>query len=217
MRTPRDRLAPRLVDRLGAAVRPGWARSMYIRRGAAALLVLTAIAIVALGRGEDDRVSVMVAAHDLLPGVTVTAGDVTTRKVPGSLVPDGAIRMSVDAAGRTVTGLVRSGEIMTDARLLSPRLPASLTGRADARLVPVRLADEAVSSLLRSGDVVDVLGPGAEVLARRAVVALDADPPSTGLAGKNPSDTPILLAMGEDAAHRVAAAGLDVALAVVVH
>lgn len=219
MRTARgDRLSPRLVDRLGAAVRPGWARSLLIRRSAAALLVVAALGIAILGGAEHDDESVMVAAHDLLPGTELAATDLVTRRVAAGMVPVGALRMSRDGAGKTVTGLVRAGEMLTDARLLSPRLPQQLTGSADARLVPVRLSDDAVSALLRAGDVVDVVGPEANVLATRAVVALGTErPASSGLAARNQASAPVVLAMDQKSALRVAAAGLDVALAVIVH
>jgi len=217
-RRGRDRLNPRLVDRLGAAVRPGWVRSLLIRRCAAALLVAAALGFATLGGAEHDDESVMAAAHDLLPGTELAASDLVVRRVAGGMVPAGALRMSRDGAGKTVTGMVRAGEILTDARLLSSRLPQQLTGSADARLVPVRLSDDAVSALLRAGDVVDVVGPDADVLAKRAVVALGTErPASSGLAARNQASAPVVLAMDQKSALRVAAAGLDVALAVIVH
>ncbi len=199
-------------------MRPGWARSVLIRRSAAGLLVAAALGVAAFGGAEQNTESVMVASHDLLPGTELTAGDLVARRVVAGIVPSGALRMSRDGSGRTVTGLVRAGEILTDARLLSPRLPQQLTGSADARLVPVRLSDDAVSALLRAGDVVDVIGPEAEVLARRAVVALGTErPTSSALAARNQASAPVVLAMDQKSALRVAAAGLDVALAVIVH
>ena len=90
---------------------------------------------------------------------------------------------------------------------------------SSARLVPVRPADASVGSILREGDVVDVLSPDSVVLARGAIVALTAGlSPATGpLSGAGSASAPILLAMDEQAAHRVAAVGLDSALALVLH
>lgn len=189
-----------------------------IRRCAAALLVVAALGFATLGGAEHDDEAVMVAAHDLLPGTELAANDLVVRRVGAGMVPAGALRMSRDAAGKTVTSMVRTGEILTDARLLSPRLPQQLIGSADARLVPVRLSDDAVSALLRAGDVVDVVGPEADVLATRAVVALGTERPvSSGLSARNQASAPVVLAMDQKSALRVAAAGLDIALAVIVH
>lgn len=211
-------LGPRIRDRVSSALRPGWTRSVLIRRVAATGLVVAAVVVGVAGTRADGDVEVMVAAHDLLPGQVVEIDDLAPRSVAEATVPDGVLTEAAPALGRTVTGRVRGGEILTDARLLSSRLPADLTGDDDARLVPIRLSDEAVTALLRPGDVVDVLTEEAEVLARRAVVALHAaESQSVGIAPGGTAATPVLLAMDAASAHRVAAAGLDTALAVVLH
>ncbi|KSU58458.1 MULTISPECIES: SAF domain-containing protein [unclassified Gordonia (in: high G+C Gram-positive bacteria)] len=213
-----DSLAPRLRDRLGAALRPGWTRSLLVRRVVAAALVIAAVVVGMTGTRADGDVEVVVAAHELRPGQVVDVADLQSRRIAGATVPGGALTHAGPAIGKTVTGRVRSGEIMTDTRLLSSRLPADLTGDDDARLVPIRLSDEAVTALLRPGDVVDVLTDEAEVLARRAVVALHAaETQSGGIAPGGTAAAPVLLAMDATSAHRVAAAGLDTALAVVMH
>ncbi|WP_437340145.1 SAF domain-containing protein [Gordonia rubripertincta] len=218
MSLPLDRLGPRLRDRLASAVRPGWTRTLAVRRLVAAVLIITAAVIALAGTRADGEFEVLVAARDLLPGRVVTADDLTPRLVVGSAVPAGALSDAALATGRTVTGRVRTGEMLTDTRLLSSRLPADLTGVDDARLVPVRLSDEAVTSLLRPGDVVDVLTDSADVLARRAVVAIHTGQNSpTGISAGRSTVAPVLLAMDAAAAHRVAAAGLDSSLAVVLH
>ncbi|GAB93487.1 SAF domain-containing protein [Gordonia rhizosphera] len=227
----RDALSPRLVDRVRHAMRPGWARSVVVRRTVSAVLVIAAVVVTVAGHRSAQGRAVVVAAHDLLPGHALVGDDVTVREVPGALVPHGALRLTADGLGRTVAGRVNAGEILTDARLLSSRLPRGLTGRDDARLVPVRLADESVTSLLREGDVVDVLsaddahddgdddsGASTAVLATGAVVALTATAADGEvLTGRGTRSRPVLLAMDEAAAHRVARAGLDASLAVVVH
>ena len=212
----RDDLATRLTDRVQWALRPGWTRSVVMRRVLAVMLVLGAVAAGVLEHRGDREASVIVAAHELTPGEVVAADDLTVVRVPGAMVPQGSLRLTADGIGRTVVGRVRPGEIITDSRILSPLLPAQLTGRSDARIVPVRLVDDGVSALLREGDVVDVLDAEADVLARRAVVALTASPASGSLGGRNTS-RPIMLAMDEASAHRVAAAGIDTSVAVVLH
>lgn len=220
----RDTLSPRVVDRVRHALRPGWSRSVITRRLASVLLVIVAVATTVAGhRGEQSR-AVVVAARDLTPGHAVVADDLALREVAGGMVPGGALRLTADGIGRATVGRVHAGEIVTDARLLSPRLPAQLTGRRDARLVPVRLSDETTTSLLREGDVVDVLTAADDdrsevaVLARAAVVALSAHASAdSSLMSGRAGPRPVLLAMEESAAHRVAAAGLDASLAVVMH
>ncbi|MFW0786862.1 SAF domain-containing protein [Gordonia sp. CPCC 206044] len=226
-----DELSPRIVDRIRHTLRPGWSRSVLARRTASVCLVVAAVVVAVAGhRGSAER-TVVVTTTDLMPGHAVAATDLAVREIPGGLIPTGALRMTADAVGRTVAGSVRSGEILTDSRLLSTRLPARLVGRSDARLVPVELAEQTVTSLLREGDVVDVLAAddtadgsvddherSTAVLARGAVVALTRVDGEDGLlSGGRAGPHPILLAMAEASAHRVAAAGLDTALAVVVH
>ncbi|MDL9938960.1 SAF domain-containing protein [Gordonia sp. ABSL1-1] len=229
----RTTLSPRLIDRLRHLTRPGWVRTVLIRRSLAVVLLLVAVTVAITGRNAAADRRVLVATHDLLPGHILTAGDLELRDLPGSLLPDGSLTRAEDGTGRTTTGRVRTGEIITDARLLSPRLPGALTGQPGARLVPVRLADDSTTALLRAGDVVDVLSPAdvpagigppvareaspaGRVLAYGAVVAVPAEAADGGLTGHS-AGRPVLLAMEESAAHRVAAASLDSALAIVLH
>lgn len=194
-----------------------------VRRGASVLLVVAAVTLTLFGHRGAEMRAVVVAARDLVPGQSIVATDLTVRDVPGGLIPKGTLRLTADGVGRTAVGPIGAGEMVTDSRLLSPRLPSRLTGNDDARLVPVRLSDESVATLLRTGDVVDVLTasaeePDAAVLARAAVVALTSDEPPDGvLSGGGTTGRPVLLAMDERAAHRVAAAALDAPITVVVH
>ncbi|MFT3899241.1 MAG: SAF domain-containing protein [Gordonia sp. (in: high G+C Gram-positive bacteria)] len=211
-------LAPRWRDRARRAVRPGWTRSILVRRAIAALLVLAALGAFLADRRAAPGDAVVVATRDLRPGAPLTADDVAVLRVRPEIVPDGALALSADARGRTVTSAVRRGEILTDSRLLGSRLPRRLVGDPRARLVPVHLADTGTADLLEPGDVVDVLTKGGAgdppvVVAEGAVVALGrgAKP------GRRESGSPVLLAMGSTAANRVAAAGLTTALTVVIH
>lgn len=212
----RSALGPRIRDRIGYAFRPGWARSVMIRRTASLALVAVAVAVGVSGQRSTADAPVLVAAHDLLPGHLVTGADLRQLRYPVDLVPAGALRLSIDGEAHTVTGPIGAGEVVTESRLLSPRLPTQLTGRADARLVPIRLADDTVATLLRTGDVVDVLNAQAQVLAGGAIVAL-VPTPASATPTRSTTSPPILLAMTETAAHKVAGAGLDVPLAVVLH
>jgi Flp pilus assembly protein CpaB len=190
---------------------------------AVALLVVAVVAALTAGRTEE-RHRAVVAAHDISPGHRLTAGDLTIREfLPGDL-PTGVITELAGLDDETVTGPVRSGEIMTDSRVLSSRLPIQLLQRPDARLVPVKVADAAVIDLLREGDVVDVLSiedaesgqqsSATKVLAKSAVVALVSQ--ATG--SRTASDSRLaILALPEHDAHVVAAATLTGPITVVFH
>lgn len=109
---------------------------------------------------------VVVVTADLRPGVTLRADDIRLQSYPAVALPDGALTDIDRLAGATLAGPVRRGEVLTDARVLGPRL-AGLNAGPDARVVPLRLSDSAVLDVIRTGDVVDVLGV-AESTARRS-------------------------------------------------
>ncbi|MEH3154624.1 MAG: SAF domain-containing protein [Gordonia paraffinivorans] len=224
------RLDPTLVDRLRSALRPGWARSLAVRRIGAVVLVGIALTSALIAHRGTRLATVMVAARDLTPGTELVAADLRVAEIDPALVPPGALRMTRDGTGRTVTGPVHDGEILTDWRLLSPRLPALLAADDGARLVPVRLADDAVVDLLRTGDVVDVLTESDDaaadtspkqpsprhdgtVLVRGAVVAVVPAPRSA----RDTRAPVVMLAMPERDAHAVAGTALAAPVTVVFH
>ncbi|GAA1897171.1 SAF domain-containing protein [Williamsia serinedens] len=202
---------------------------MAVRRIAAVVLVGVALTSALIAHRGTRLATVMVAARDLTPGTELVAEDLRAADVDPALVPPGALRMTRDGVGRTVTGPVHDGEMLTDWRLLSPRLPALLADDDGARLVPVRLADDAVVDLLRTGDVVDVLTEsddttadvsarqparhGGTVLVRGAVVAV-VPPPRTTRDTRAPV---VMLAMPERDAHAVAGTALAAPVTVVFH
>jgi hypothetical protein len=115
--------------------------------------------------------------------------------------------------GARLAGPARRGEVLTDVRLLGPRLAESTAG-PDARIVPLPLSDTALLDLVRPGDVVDVLAAdtsdtGADakpqVVATDAVVVLVSEKPKGAGAG---SDRVVLVALPARAANDVAAAAL---------
>lgn len=204
--------------RLRTAVAGGGWRSLRVRRAAAAALVLAATALIVVDQRTPDAPPVVIAAADIRPGSVLDADDVTTVAAPRSLTPPGALTRPGDAVGRRVTGPVRRGEMVTADRLLNSRLPESITGDDTARLVAVRPADETVIALVRQGDLIDVLDADATVLARSAVVAVAPQSASAqGVTRSASGSQPVLLAMDEDSAHRVAATGLGTPLALILH
>ncbi|MDQ1202625.1 SAF domain-containing protein [Rhodococcus sp. SORGH_AS_0303] len=207
-------LSARLFDRIPPL--PPRLRSPAARRIVAAALV--GLAVVSAYRTDPSRteVPVVVTATDVAPGTSLTAADVTLTRVDSSLLADGTLRSVDDAVGRTVAGPVRSGEALTDVRLLGPRLASATLPSGDARIVPIRLADPELAQLLRAGDVVDVVRAAPDdtsssgVIAESATVVMVSAPGS----GVSRRDQLVLVALRAEDASAVAAASLSDALTV---
>ena len=206
-----DSLNPSVLSRLLAA-RPDWSRTLAARRIAAGALVILAAVVALRSDPQGDRTEIVVATRDLPSGVELTADDVRLENRTAATVPDGA-QSDVDAmVGATLAGPARRGEVLTDVRVLGPRLAESVAG-PDARIVPLPLADSAVLDLVRPGDVVDVLAAGSEsdadarpqLVATNAVVVLVSEKPK---GAGNGSDRVVLVAVGAHTANEVAAAAL---------
>ncbi len=152
-----ESLNPTLTIRIRQLLRPDFTRTMLARRATAGgLVILAGIAAFRPDPG-DRRSDVVVAAHDLSPGLALSVSDIKLEKRSATTVPDGA-QTTVDAlVGTTLAGPARRGEVLTDVRVLGSRL-AGLAAGPDARVVPLHLADAAVLDLIRPGDVVDVMG-----------------------------------------------------------
>jgi Flp pilus assembly protein CpaB len=193
------------------------------RRVAAGLLVLVA-AVAALRPDPAARqITVAIAAHDLAPGAELTINDVTIEPRSATTIPEGSIGDSEVLVGATLAGPARRGEILTDVRVLGPRL-ARATAGPDARIVPLHLADAAVLDLLRPGDVVDVLagadssidqaGQRPEVLATDAHVVLVSE---RRKAPTGSGDRVVLVALPSHTANAVAGAALLRSITVTLH
>ncbi len=204
-----ESLNPTVLSRLADGMRPDWTRTLAARRVAAGALVVLA-AVAALRSDPDgDQTDIVVAARDLSPGIELTATDVRLEKRTAASVPDGS-QSSIDAVvGSTLAGPARRGEVITDVRLLGPRLAESAVG-PDARIVPLHLADTALLDLTRPGDVVDVLAAADDdtdprVVATDAVVVLVSEKQKGAGAG---GDRVVLVALPGHAANDVAGATL---------
>jgi Flp pilus assembly protein CpaB len=215
-----DSLNPTLRERISHALRPDFARTLLARRLAAGVLVLLAAAMALRPDPAGAYADVAVATADLRPGVILRTDHVRLQKYPASALPDGALTDVDRLAGATLAGPVRRGEVLTDARVLGPRL-AGLNAGPDARVVPLRLSDSAVVDVIRSGDVVDVLGATEtdreaqpRVLAVGAVVVLvSAESTRPGAAG----DRVVLVALPRTAATAVAGASLVQQVTLTIH
>ena len=143
--------------------------------GAAALTGVRAVAPPAPA-----TVAVLVAARDLPAGARLGDGDVVRTAYPADLAPSGATDVSALGEGPVLASPLSVGEVLTDVRVLGPALAEAGPGRA---VLPLRLPDAGMASLLRPGDEVDLLAtdPGtgqARLLAHDVtVLARPADVP----------------------------------------
>lgn len=201
------------------ALRPDWTRTVAARRAAAGALVLLAAAAALRPDPADGRVDVVVAARDLSAGSALTDSDVRIETHSATTVPDGAQRDPAALVGITLAGPARRGEVLTDVRVLGPRLTGAAAG-PDARIVALDLADPALLDVVRTGDVVDVLatapvppGDGASpvprILATDAVVVTVSERSTSPTSG---SQRVVLVALPARAATEVAGASLTQAI-----
>ncbi|MCJ0945047.1 MULTISPECIES: SAF domain-containing protein [Rhodococcus] len=225
-------LSPSTFDRVVELTRGTRFRTATVRKIAAVVLATLGVVLFFRGDPATDTVAVVVSSRDLTPGQVIADSDVEMREIDSKQLPEGVVSDTDLVVGRTVAGPIRSGETVTDVRVLNRRLAGLSVGTDDARIVPVRLADAAVADMLRSGDVVDVLTVGPDtsrpdtphpdtpnesvadkapqILAAGAVVALVTTSEST----RNQQEQVILLALPTPAANVVAAASLSNAITV---
>jgi Flp pilus assembly protein CpaB len=173
------------MRRLASLLRPLRRAVLARRRPLAAVLAAVAVAAgLHSARAEPpDHVSVLVAAHDLPAGTVLTADDVRRTGFAAGSVPSG---LAADPVGRTLAAPLRSGEPVTDVRVVGPALTDGYPGLV---AVPVRLPDAGMAGLLEVGDHIDLVAadpqhPTAAVVASDLpVLALPDTPPETGATG----------------------------------
>jgi hypothetical protein len=184
-----DSLIPSVLTRLLAA-RPHWLRTPAARRIAAGALVILAAVIALRSDPDGDRTEIVVAARDLASGVELTADDVRLENRTAATVPEGAQSDVGAVVGATLAGPTRRGEVLTDVRVLGPRLAKSVAG-PDARIVPGPEGGDADAR--------------PQLLATDAVVVVVSEKPKGAGTG---SDRVVLVALPAHAANDVAAAAL---------
>jgi len=137
---------PSLLRDLLRAAR--WHRRLLAGVAAAAAVYF---GLLALSPSPPPTVAVLAAARDLTGGAVPTSDDLRTVDLPPGAVPSGALRPGADLTARLLTGPVRAGEPLTDARFLAP--PAVPPG---SLAYPFRVDDADISALLRVGDHVNL-------------------------------------------------------------
>lgn len=143
----------------------------------------TGFALVSLRPPQPTTAEVLAAARDLPAGTVLRSPDLRTVRLPVSLVPAGIIAPGPagQVTGRMLSGPMRRGEPLTDARLLHSGM---LRGYGDGVVAtPIRVADAAVARLLRPGDRVDVL-----LVADHLDVPGGIDPAAAGFPSPDPAD-----------------------------
>lgn len=161
-RTTRRRskeLQPKWPDRAVDLVRglgPAGRRVRLARRlSALALLLLAGAMALAQQRAPQPGQPVVTLTKDLTVGSTLSRADL--KVVNLTTAPDGALASIDQAAGRTLAGPARRGEVLTDLRLVASTGPDPGPGRV---AVPVRPADPATLDLLGPGMHVAVIAVG---------------------------------------------------------
>lgn len=214
-----ESLNPTLLERISRTLRPDFTRTARVRRLAAGLLVVLAGVAALRPDSRDVQREVAIAARDLSPGTPLTADDIRMENRSAATLPDGA-HTDLAIIGSTLAGPARRGEVLTDARVLGPRLAGLSAGR-DARVVPLHLADAAVLDLIRTGDVVDILGaPSADANARPRVIATNAVVVLVSATAKtigSSNDRVVLVALPASAAHALAGATLVQTVTLTIH
>ena len=170
------------MPRLAPLLRPLRRAVLARRRPLAAVLAAVAVAAgLHAARAEPPgRVPVLVAAHDLPAGRVLSPDDVRRTGFAAGSVPSG---LATDPVGRTLAAPLRSGEPVTDVRVVGPALTDGYPGLV---AVPVRLPDAGMVGLLDVGDHIDLVAadpqhPTAAVVASDLpVLALPDTPPETG-------------------------------------
>ncbi|RAX47353.1 Flp pilus assembly protein CpaB [Arthrobacter sp. AQ5-05] len=145
----------------------------YRRHLAAALLMLSAaVSLAVLAPDTEERIEVLVAAHDLPVGTALREGDLRRQPVARSLVPAGSHDREPPAAGSRLAIPVPAGTPVLPTMVIGPGLLAGLDPGSVA--VPLRLDDEQTASLVRAGQLVDVVlteGNGFETKLESRVLA----------------------------------------------
>lgn len=194
-----------------------WRRVLARRRLLAAVLAAVAVAsgVRAATTPAPEPDPVVVAAHDLAAGSVLEAGDLTTRGFAHGTAPAGAFAAAAPVLGQRLAAPVRTGEPVTDVRLLGAELTATEPGLV---AVPVRLPDAAGVALLEPGDRIDLVGTdpegrGSHVVARDVPVLAVPFPPdpaeaSATMGGGAQSGALVVLGVASAAVPTVADAGV---------
>ncbi|MCA0144599.1 Flp pilus assembly protein CpaB [Blastococcus sp. LR1] len=176
--------------------------ALLARRLAAGLLAALAL-VLALRPGPAPAEAaasgrpVVVATSDLPAGTRLSAQHLAVVRLPEDAVPSGVVDRTELLHHQVLAGPVRRGEPLTDARLVGAGLTTLLPeGQVAA---PVRLADLAVTALVRPGDRVDVLATTTDTGTTERVATGALVLAAPGSAGDDDAGAGLLLLAVDDA------------------
>ena len=109
---------------------------------------------------EEETVQVIVAAHDLAQGRTITAEDLAPIELPPDYVPSAVLRDAAEAVGRVPRERILVREFIREERLADPEAGVGLNAiiPRGMRAISVNInGGSAVSGFLNPGNYVDVL------------------------------------------------------------
>lgn len=193
-----------------------------LRRPALVVGVILAASLVArqAAPSPPETVGVVVAARDLTSGDELARADLRVVRLPPDLVPTGTVGQVQALEGRRAVVDVPAGLPLVDGVLDVDRF--GISAPAGTVAVPIRLADPAVAALLRPGDRIDLVAPGAAasdpgdpvagppVLARGAIVleVTREEAVQDGLLGgvDDQPDPLVVVAVGVEDGHLLASA-----------
>lgn len=126
----------------------------------------------ALARYGGEQVEVCVATRDIASGERLDLSAVETKLWVADLLPDGALRETSDAVGKTATSSILKGEVITSKRFERDRDSLDVPVGKEAVSVPAKEV-QAVGGAIRPGMSVDVYSSGASstsAIARNVLV-----------------------------------------------
>ena len=173
-----------------------------------ALLVAVLAGLGAVSSINAAGVPLVVAAGDLSPGVALQSTDLAVITAPPELVPSGAFTSPSELVGRPLSVGLTRGSAITTAALTDQGLVDHASGEV---LVPIRVHDADVATLLRVGDRLTIVSSSPEgivaTVAEHIRVAQLPRSASGGLlSGGSTSGALIVVAVPKAIAARVAAA-----------
>lgn len=153
--------------------------------------------------------AVVIAAGPLAAGTVLARADLTVREVPRALIPQAAATAPEALVGRSLSGPVTSGSILTEASVAD----AARWARPGFVVVSLPLPNGSIAPLLRPGVEIDLYGPeGVTVAAGIRVLS-----PPEGADGFGAASRSVLVEVVPDLAARLAPLAQAGALTIAVH
>lgn len=206
---------------------PGWRRMSLLRKVAAVVLFVAAIASLLHSRTIQPQ-PVVVFARRVDAGAVITAEDLTTAPIPERFLPEDARPEPghlEEVEGMIATSTMVPGEVLSFSKVLSDpqNTPVVITNTENNKesllnLVPLHLAHPELAELLHPGDIVDVVtatddGQATQIIAAGGrVVLVDRSEDAKG----SQASPKVLLSLPAEQARDVATASLGAPLAVVI-